>query len=73
MSNGGFFSKTFFFSDLIYEVLSYMNYIQCFKAHTNLLVFQWSSFGVLYKSSEVTYCQTVKNLLDVCQSLAFQN
>lgn len=73
MSNGSFFSQTFFFRDLIYKVSSCMSYIQCFKAHSNLSVFQWSSFGVLYKPSEVTYHQTVKNLLDACQSLAIQN
>lgn len=53
MSNS-FLSKIFFFSDSIHKGLPCMNYIQCFKAHSNLSVFQWSSFGVLYKPSKVT-------------------
>lgn len=49
-----------------------MNYIQCFKAHSNLSVFWWSSFAVLYKPSEVKYRQTVKNIPDACQSLTIK-
>lgn len=53
-TSGCFLNKTFFFSDLMYKVLPCMNYIQCFKAHSNLSLFQWFSFVVLYKASEVT-------------------
>lgn len=60
MSNS-FLSKIFFFSDLVYKVLLCMNYIQCFKAHSNLSLFQWSSFGVLNKPSEVPLSNCYKS------------
>lgn len=38
MPNGSFFSKTFFFGDLIYKVSSCMNYIQCIQ---RTVIFQY--------------------------------